>query len=138
MGTRMGVHRSMSSHWPRRAAALLLAIVCVATVPVYGELSVQALVAVTVTGVVLSVIGLVRRSGEAADPVGRRARPWVAWLVAALVWELATLRAERLPTLSDLMDPVLAHPVPRGAAAIAWLAAGAWLLTRPVHADDAR
>lgn len=117
---------------------MLTGVACVAVVAVYGELSVQALIAVTATGVVLTVVGLARRAGEAAGSVGRAARPWWAWLLAALAWELATLHVDRLPTLSDLMDPVLAHPVPRGAATVGWLAVGAWLLARPARRGGAR
>ena len=128
----------MSSRWARRTAAALVGSVCVAVVAVHGELSVQALVAVTVTGAALCAVALVRRSGEGAGPAGRPALPWALWAGAALVWELVTLRAERLATLSDLMDPVLAHPVLRGAATVGWLAAGAWLLARPAADRAAR
>jgi hypothetical protein len=41
------------------------------------------------------------------------------------------LADDDLPTLSDLADPALASPALRGAATLCWLAAGAWLLTRP-------
>jgi hypothetical protein len=54
--------------------------------------------------------------------------------VAAVVgWELITLADDDMPTVSDLADPALAHPALRGAATLCWLAAGAWLLTRPRH-----
>jgi hypothetical protein len=128
----------VSSHCVRTSAWVLIGVACVAVVAVYGELSAQALIAVTATGVVLSVVALARRAGEAAGSVGRAARPWSVWLLAALMWELATLGSDRLSTLSDLTDPVLAHPVPRAAATVGWLAVGAWLLARPVHRDGAR
>ncbi len=126
----------MSSRCAERCALLLMAAACVAVVAVvavYGELSAQALVAVAGAGVVLSAVGLVRSTGAAADPVGWSGLPWLVWLMAALAWELLTLTAGGLPTLSDLMDPALAHPTLRGAATAGWLAAGAWLVTRPAR-----
>jgi hypothetical protein len=125
---------SRSARW----AWLTAGAVCVAAVAVYGELSGQALLAVAATGVVVLAVGLVRRAGEAADPVGRRALPWSAWLLAALLWELITLVDARLATLSDLMDPVLASPVVRAAATAVWLAAGARLLALPAQREVPR
>lgn len=125
-----------ASRLARRSAWSSLVLVCIAAVAVYGELSVQSLVAVSATGAVFVTVGLARRAGERADRVGRRAAPWSVWLAAVLGWELSTLRVDRLPTLSDLMDPVLAHPVARGAATAAWLAAGAWLIARPAPRDQ--
>ncbi len=119
----------------RRSLWILLGLVCVGTVAVFGELSVEALVAVSATGVIVLSAALARRAGEGAEPVGQRGVPWAAWLVAALATELLVLADDAQPTLSDLMDPVLAHPVPRGAATVAWLSAGAWLLTRPARQD---
>lgn len=117
----------------RRSAWVLLGSVCVGTVAVFGELSVEALVVVSATGAIVLTAALTRRAGEAAEPVGRRGLPWAGWLAAALTWELLVLADDAQPTLSDLMDPVLAHPVPRGAATAVWLAAGAWLLARPAR-----
>jgi hypothetical protein len=48
-----------------------------------------------------------------------------------VVFELVALASDTLPTVSDLADPALADPVARGAATLGWLAAGAWLTTRP-------
>ena len=48
-----------------------------------------------------------------------------------VAWELLTLLDDDLPTVSDLADLVLAHPPVRAAATLAWMIAGAWLLTRP-------
>ncbi|SNS17037.1 hypothetical protein SAMN06893096_102331 [Geodermatophilus pulveris] len=100
-------------------------------VAVSGQLSAGALVAVAAAGAAVTATGLARRAGAGAPPVGRRGLPWLVWLAAALGWELVTLADADLPTLSDLADPVLAVPLVRGAATLAWLAAGAWLLTRP-------
>lgn len=128
----------LSSHWAWRLAPLALSAPCVAAVIVYGELSTGALVAVGTTGAVLAAVGLGRRAGEAAPPVGWRGLPWLIWLAAAVAWELLTLVDDDLPTLSDLLDPVLARPALRGAATLGWLAAGAWLLARPRHPDRPR
>ncbi len=108
-----------------------VAVSCVATVTVFGELSPQALIAVGGTGLVVAGAGLALRAGEAAPPVGRRGAVWLVWLAAAVAWELVTLAHEELPTVSDLADPFLVHPAARGAAALGWLAAGAWLICRP-------
>jgi hypothetical protein len=108
-----------------------VAVPCVAAVVVWGELSLGAFLAVVTAGVIVVGLGLARRAGEAAPPVGRRGVPWLGWLTAAVAWELVTLADDGVPTVSDLADPLLAHPVLRGAATLAWLAAGAWLLARP-------
>jgi hypothetical protein len=111
--------------------AAVLGPPCVVAVAVGGELSAPALVAVLGTGSVLAAVGMAGRSGAGAAPVGRRGAAWLVWVVSLLAWELLTLASDAMPTLSDLADPVLAHPVPRGAATAAWLAAGVWLLARP-------
>src|SRR4051794_21573680 len=61
---------------------LAVGLSCVAAVIVFGELSTGALLAVGGTGVLVAVVGLARRSGEAALPVGRRGLPWLGWLGA--------------------------------------------------------
>jgi hypothetical protein len=104
---------------------------CVVAVAVGGELSPPALVAVGVTGALLTAVGIAARSGAGAGPVGRRGVAWLVWALAVLAWELVTLASDAMPTLSDLADPVLAHPVPRGAATAGWLTVGFWLLARP-------
>jgi hypothetical protein len=114
-----------------RLTAAAVAVPCVAAVVVWGELSLGAFLAVVTAGVIVVGLGLARRAGEAAPPVGRRGVPWLGWLMAAVAWELVTLADDGVPTVSDLADPLLAHPVLRGAATLAWLAAGAWLLARP-------
>ncbi|MGY1639084.1 hypothetical protein ACI78V_20755 [Geodermatophilus sp. SYSU D00742] len=101
------------------------------TVATAGELSPGALVAVVGAGLVVSGVTLARRAGKGAPPVGRRGLPWLGWLAAAVAWELVTLADGDLPSLSDLADPVLAHPLARAAATACWLAGGAWIATRP-------
>jgi hypothetical protein len=93
-------------------------------------------VAVGGTGVLFAVVGLAGRAGAAAPPVGRRGLPWLGWLAAVVGWEVLTLLDDDLPTLSDLADPVLAHPPVPGAATVGSLVAGAWLLARSSHRPD--
>ncbi|MGY1823123.1 hypothetical protein [Geodermatophilus sp. SYSU D00079] len=121
----------LSCPGPRRLTLAALAGACVATVAVGGELSPAALAAVVGAGLVVSGVAVARRAGEAAPPVGRRGLPWLGWLAAVVAWELVTLADGDLPALSDLADPVLAHPLARAAATACWLAAGAWIATRP-------
>jgi hypothetical protein len=120
-----------SAHFLRGVTVAAGAISCVAAVVVWGELSLGALLAVGTAGTIVVVLGLVRRSGEAARPVGCRGLPWLVWATAAVSWELFALARDELPTVSDLADPLLVHPALRGAATLCWLAAGMWLLARP-------
>lgn len=116
----------------RTLAWTLAAIPVAATVATFGELTIQAFVAVTVAGVALISVGLVQRAGSASPVVGRLGFVWLGWLVAVSLWELTMfLNNARYPTLSDLMDPVLAHPLLRAAATVVWFAAGVWLVRRP-------
>jgi hypothetical protein len=115
----------------RWVTSLAVGLSCVVAVLVFGELSTGALLAVGGTGVLVAVVGLVRRAGAAAPSVGRRALPWLGLLAAGVAWELLSLLDDDLTTVSDLADLVLAHPAVRAAATLAWLLAGAWLLTRP-------
>jgi hypothetical protein len=126
----------VSSRCTRRLTSLAVAVACVTAVMFFGELSIGALIAVGSTGVLVTVVALAGQAGEAAPPVGRRGLPWLGWLAAAMAWELLTLLDDDLPTLSDLADPVLAHPPVRGAATLGWLVAGAWLLARPRNGPE--
>lgn len=117
----------------RRAASVAVGTPAVVAVMVFGELSTAAFVAVGITGCALAAVGMTRRAGEAAPPVGRSGLPWLGWVAAALSWEVVTLAHDALYTLSDIADPLLAHPPLRGGATVAWLLAGAWLLDRRRH-----
>ncbi|WP_222263076.1 hypothetical protein [Modestobacter marinus] len=114
-----------------RLTGLAVAVPCVAAVVWSGELSLGALLAVGGSGVLVAAVGLIGHAGEAAPPVGRRGLPWLAWLAAVVAWEVVSLVDDDLPTLSDLADPMLAHPAARGAATVGWLLAGCWLVARP-------
>ncbi len=129
---RVGEHaRVVSARRTGRLTAPAVAVPCVAAVVWSGELSTGALLAVGGSGVLVAAVGLAGRAGEAAPPVGRRGLPWLAWLAAAVAWELVSLIDDDLPTVSDLADPLLAHPAARGAATAIWLLAGCWLIGRP-------
>jgi hypothetical protein len=117
-----------------RGGAAAVVASCAVAVAVWGELSLGALVAVGTAGSLVVAVGLARRSGEAAPAVGRRALPWLVGLAAVASWEVTALLSDDLPTVSDLADPALAHPVLRAAATVAWLAGGAWLVARPHRA----
>jgi hypothetical protein len=121
----------LSAHRSHRFIAAAVAVLCTAAVVAFGELSTGALLAVGGTGGLVVVAGVAGSAGDAAPPVGRRGLPWAGWLAAAVTWELLTLLDGDLPSVSDLADPVLSLPPVRGAATVVWLAAGAWLLTRP-------
>src|SRR5688572_26797591 len=83
--------RVMSAHLVRKVTVAAGAAACVAAVMAWGELSLGALVAVAAAGAIIAGLGLVRRAGEAAPPVGRRGLPWLVWVTAAVAWEVVTL-----------------------------------------------
>lgn len=109
-------------------------------VAIAGELSTGAHVAVIGTVSIVAAVALARpvapRTRGQKSPFlpdgGGRSRPpprqkWRSLLVVAVVvlaWEGISLATPGLPTVSDLLDPVLAHPLPRGAATLAWYAVG--------------
>jgi hypothetical protein len=96
-----------------------------------GELSPGAHLAVLTAGAVVVGVGLARRTGAGSPPAGRTARLWLVCLGLALAGEAVALADEELPTVSDLLDPVLAPWPVRAAATLAWLVAGARLVTTP-------
>jgi hypothetical protein len=120
----------------RRRTVAGVGLPCVVAVAVWGELTTGSLLAVTAAGAVVAALALGGRAGAAAAPVGVRGRPWLLWLAVALVWEAAALRLAGVPALSDLLDPVLAPPPVRAAAAAAWLAVGGWLVARPSGEEE--
>jgi hypothetical protein len=97
-------------------------------------------VAVAVPGLVALVVVLRCGRGLAEEPAPRPAgRGWVVWTGLLLVGCLAQLfnwlqqpdpntDSYAHPTLSSLVDPLLAGSVVRAVAAAVWLAVGIWLL----------
>ena len=126
-----------SSHFMRRVTVAAGAASCVGAVMAWGELSLGAFLAVGTVGTIIVGLGLVRRCGETAPPVGRQGLPWLVWGTAAVSWELIMLVDDDMPSLSDLADPALAHSAVRGTATLCWLAAGVWLLSRPSYRPPA-
>ncbi len=71
-------------------------------------------------------------------PTSRTALAWSAAWIAACLWELAmfvlgsreTDGRNRYPAASDLLDPVLDHPLAKALFVVGWLAAGVGLLAR--------
>jgi hypothetical protein len=116
---------------PAAAIAVTGAVGVALAVGLGGELSPAAHVAVLTAGAVVLGVGLLRRAGAGGRPDGRRSAVWLGVLVLVLAWEALALAADDLPTISDLLDPVLAPPAARAAATLAWLAVGARLATRP-------
>jgi hypothetical protein len=76
-------------------------------------------------------------SGTAARPAGRGALIWLGWAVLVALWELRSLLEQPTwmtsswahPTISVLLDPVLATYAGRVVAFGGWLACG-WFLVR--------
>lgn len=113
-----------------RGAALLAAGLGYAAFgATFASHSTGALVAVLVpaTAALVAVLVPRRPRGPAARP-GRTHLPWLLWVLAFGVWELAALLAGDL-TISLLMDPVLAVFPLRMAGWVLWLSGG-WLLVR--------
>jgi hypothetical protein len=96
-----------------------------------GEMSPAAHVAVLTAGAVVLGVGLVRRAGVGSPRMDRGNVRWLGWLLLVLAWEALALADGGPPTISDLLDPVLAPPAARAAATLAWLAVGCRLATRP-------
>lgn len=126
--TGAGATRGRAAH---RLAWPAVAVPCLAAVLFWGPLSLGALLVLAATGTGIAGVGLVRRSGRACPPVGRRGLPWWCWAAAVCAWEMATLADHDLRTASLLATPLLAHPVLRGPVTVGWLGTGAWLLARP-------
>ena len=116
---------------PTTAVAVVCGVGVGLTVGLGGELSPAAHVAVLTAGAGVVAVGLIRRAGAGSRPAGAPAVRWLVWPALALVWEAVALVADDLPTISDLLDPVLAPAVVRAAATLAWLTVGARLATRP-------
>jgi len=64
---------------------------------------------------------------------GRGILAWLGLLLVFLVWELYAFyrgSTPAHPTLSLLLAPLLAEPLPRAAGYLLWLASGVWLAKR--------
>ncbi|WP_084958312.1 hypothetical protein [Thermoactinospora rubra] len=116
--------------WPRRgllAALLAAAAVAGAGLPSFAPATYAAVIAV---GVV--VLGAACRTHVRTARARERPALWWPWAVACAAFaglEAWALLDPAQPTVSDLMDPVLAEPVWRGLAWGVWLLAG-WGVVR--------
>jgi hypothetical protein len=137
-GSRLGPARlPTSSSLP--ASRLLAGVFVVAYAWVAGNsapFSTKALVGVLIPGAVLGTIAFGRPperipAPESIDPTGFSY--WIICIALLFEWEASAFRANTLwshPTLTDLINPLLApHPV-KSAAFIVWLLAGWGLVKR--------
>jgi hypothetical protein len=120
--------------WHRRAVLVPVLLVLSLVGGAFPSFSVAANLYVLVLGGALCWLGLSARVPKRPDP-GRPSRAAAWWLVPGLAAALLELTDFLLgstrshPTVSDLMDPVLAGYLPRSAAYCAWLYAF-WGLVR--------
>ncbi len=119
------------------AVAVVCALGVGVTVGLGGELSPAAHVAVLTAGAVVVGIGLTRRTGAGGAAGGRRGAAWFSVLALALAWEAVALARGELPTISDLLDPVLA-PSRRPGDGDAGLAGRRRLARDPAGGDGRR
>lgn len=120
----------------RGAVAATTAVVLGLLVAATERTSVIVEAALALVGLV--ALTLVLRAGPGA-PSGRQAPRWWVWAVVLVVGCLLELgdflsqpspQTDNLdhPTLSGVVEPLLADPWVRGAAAAAWLLVGWWLV----------
>jgi hypothetical protein len=127
-----------SSRWPKRASVALigLGLVCYAWVDATAApFSMRALVGVLIPGVVLAAMAYRGRYRRIAPPgqldiTGMSY--WVISLTMLFEWEASAFRDSSWPwhpSLTNLINPLLApHPL-KSAAIVVWLLAG-WALVK--------
>jgi hypothetical protein len=96
-------------------------------------LTLPAAVAVAVPAIVLVVLDAHRRPPPRVALGRRHAAPWTVLTVLFATWEASAAlwgNDGAHPTLSLLLDPVLATYPGRVAGWLTWLAVGRWLVTR--------
>ena len=96
-------------------------------------LTVEAAAAVALPAIALVVLAARRRPPPRVLLAGRHVAPWVGLVVVFAAWEATAAlwgNDAAHPTLSLLVDPVLATYPGRVAGWIAWLGVGRWLVTR--------
>jgi hypothetical protein len=114
----------------RRAAPLAAGLAYAAFGATFASHTVGALVAVLVPAVAVLVgVLVVRHPRGTPAKLDRTHLPWLVWVLAFGVWELAALLPGDL-TISLLMDPVLVIYPLRVAGWVLWLWTG-WLLLKP-------
>jgi hypothetical protein len=96
-------------------------------------LTVEAAVAVALPAVALAVLAARRGPPRGVVLAPRHVAPWVGLLVLFGAWELTAAlwgNDAAHPTLSLLLDPVLATYPGRVVGWVVWLGVGRWLVTR--------
>jgi hypothetical protein len=130
----------------RRALAGTVAAALAVLVWVPGRSSPVVQAALALVGLV--ALGLLlragpRRSGPTPRPAAPRWWVWAALLLAGSGLELANFLSQRdaqtdnldHPTLSTVVEPMLAGPWPRAGAAAVWLLVGWWLVREATQRD---
>jgi hypothetical protein len=124
-------------------AAVLVALILFVA-PRHGAVAGLAVVA---TGAAALAYAWPDRAGATGDvgdrpvwdrPTSRTAFAWSAAWIAACLWELTmfilgskeTDGRNRYPAASDILDPLLNHPLAKAVFVVVWLAAGVGLLAR--------
>ena len=133
--------RSMSSGLPIRAAVVgcLGYAGVLAFFPRDGWVSLVGLAipgVVALTAILSQPDSPLSRGAEPLDAPASGWRWWPALGVAGCLWELTSFFQQpnsqtdsfRHPTLSSVLDPVLADPLPRALATWCWLLVGGWLV----------
>ena len=96
-------------------------------------LTVAAAVAVALAGIALVVLAARRRPPPRVVLATRHVAPWVGLVGVVAAWEATAVlwgNDAAHPTLSLLLDPVLATYPGRVAGWITWLGVGRWLVIR--------
>jgi hypothetical protein len=127
-----------SSRWSRRAGAALigLGLICYAWVDATAApFSMRALVGVLIPGAVLAVIAYRGRQHRIAAPERLDITGmsyWIICLTMLFEWEASAFRDNSWPwhpSLTNLINPLLApHPL-KSAAIVVWMLAG-WALVK--------
>jgi hypothetical protein len=116
-------------------------MVYVVLVAGFARYSMPATLAVWAPAAVGVAVGWRRRTSDGPDPApvpAAGAAVWAAVFVALALWELAALLLQPSlttdswahPTISVLLDPILATHPGRAVVLSLWLASGWWLLRR--------
>ena len=146
---RVSERRTPGAAAPRGRAAFrvstplaIAAVAYAALVGAFARWSWPLSIAVAIPGalaVAFAWIGTPQTATDDGRAEGRpSALPWVAVLLALAVWEIQALLLQPTlttsswshPTLSTLMDPVLASHIGRSISLVAWLWLGGYLLER--------
>ena|SRR5689334_1864869 len=96
-------------------------------------LTVAAAVAVVLPAIALVAVAGRRRPPPRAVLARRQVAPWAALVAAVAAWEATALlwgNDAAHPTLSLMLDPVLATYLGRVVGWIGWLGVGRWLVNR--------